>query len=197
MQQRTILILYKQIPMNNEQKEKYSIEVHNQIIGWTSNCDTKASIILAFIGILVSITFTSEYLLGGVQTEIENIINYWKNGIGGFSLLSTLMFLSLFGFVIFTLLCCYFAISSLKANIECPDDSIIFFGKIAELSKEKYIERVNSVTEEEFEQDKLSQIHICAEICKGKFKFYNKSIKCLKWGLLLFICFVFFVILLK
>ena len=109
------------------EKKDYCTELHNQIIGWTSNCDTKASIVLAFIGILVSITFTSEYLLVGVQTEIENIINYWKNGIGGFSLLSTFMFLSLFGFVISTLLCCYYVISSLKANLECPNDSIIFF----------------------------------------------------------------------
>ena len=180
-----------------KQKNVYSTEVLNQIIGWTSNCDTKASIILAFIGILVSVTFTSEYLLGGVQTEIENIINYWKNGTGGFCLLSTLMFLSLSGFVISMLLCCYYAITSLKANLKCNYDSIIFFGKIAKLSEEKYIERVNSITEEEFEQDKLSQIHICAKICNEKFKFYNKSIKYLKWGLSLFVWFVFFVILLK
>ena len=178
-------------------KKDYCTELHNQIIGWTSNCDTKASIVLAFIGILVSITFTSEYLLVGVQTEIENIINYWKNGIGGFSLLSTFMFLSLFGFVISTLLCCYYVISSLKANLECPNDSIIFFRKIAELSKEDYIERVNSITDDEFEQDKLSQIHICAKICEEKFDFYNKSIKHLKWGLMLIVCFVLFTILLK
>lgn len=178
-------------------KKEYCTELHNQIIGWTSNCDTKASIVLAFIGIIVSITFTSEYLLGGVQTEIENFINYWKNDIGGFSLLSTFMFLSLFGFVISTLLCCYFAISSLKANIECPYDSIIFFSKIAKLSKEKYIEKVNSITEEDFEQDKLSQIHICAKICEDKFEFYNKSIEHLKCSLLLFVCLVLFVILLK
>lgn len=183
--------------MDIKRKNVYSTEVHNQIIGWTSNCDTKASIILAFIGILVSISFTSEYLLDGVHTEIDNIINYWKHGIGGFGLLSTLMFISLFGFVISMLLCCYYAITSLKANLKCHHDSIIFFGKIAELSEEKYIERLNNITEEEFEQDKLYQIHICAKICNEKFKFYNKSIRCLNWGLSLFVCFVVFVVLLK
>lgn len=183
--------------MNDEQKEKFSVEVHNQIIGWTENCDTKASIVLAFIGVLVSITFTSEYLLEGIQTEIGNIINYWKDGIGGFSLLSTLMFLSLFGFVIFMFFCFLFAISSLRANVKCPEDSIIFFGKIAELPKDKYIKKVKSITEEEFEKDKLIQIHTCATICNNKFKSYNNSIQCLKWGLSLFVCFVFFVILLK
>lgn len=183
--------------MKTKQIIEYSTETHNQIIGWTNNCDTKASIVLAFMGILVSITFTSDYILSGVETEIKNIINYWQNGIGGFSLLSTCMFLALIGFVLSMTLCCLFAISSLKANLECPNDSIIFFRKIAELSKEKYIERVNSISEEEFNQDKLSQIHICAKICDEKFKFYNKSTKYLKWGLLLFVCLVFFVVLLK
>jgi len=183
--------------MNNEQKEKFSIEVHNQIIGWTSNCDTKASIILAFVGVLVSIAFTSDYILSGIETEIKNISLYWNDKVGSFSFLSTLMFLSLVVFVVLMALCCYFAISSLKADIKCPNNSIIFFGKIAELSKEIYIEKVNSITEEEFERDKLIQIHTCATICNNKFKSYNKSIQYLKWGLLLFICFVFFVILLK
>lgn len=183
--------------MDNMQKKEYRVETHNQIIEWTNNCDTKASIILAFVGVLVSIAFTSEYILSRIETEIDNISFYWNNKVGSFSLLSTLMFLSLIGFFVLMALCCYFAIASLKANIKCPNNSIIFFGKIAELSEENYIEKVNSITEEDFEKDKLIQIHTCATICNNKFKSYNKSIQYLKWGLLLFICFVFFVILLK
>ena len=90
-----------------------------------------------------------------------------------------------------------YAISSLRANIICPDDSIIFFGKIANLSKEEYIDKVRGVTDEEIEYDKLSQIHTCAKICNDKFVFYNQSIKYLCIGLLLFVCFVLFSIILK
>lgn len=56
--------------MNTEENKEYYTEVHNQIIGWTGNCDTKASIVLAFVGVLVSITFTSEYLLTTIDNQI-------------------------------------------------------------------------------------------------------------------------------
>lgn len=183
--------------MDTTHKKDYCTEIHNQIIGWTGNCDTKASIVLAFIGVLVSITFTSEYLLGTIEKQIRNIIIYWRDNCGYFSISSTLMFVSLIGFTLFMSLCCYYAISSLRANVICPDDSIIFFGKIANLSKEEYIDKVRGVTDEEIEYDKLSQIHTCAKICNDKFVFYNQSIKYLCIGLLLFVCFVLFSIILK
>ena len=39
--------------MNKIENKDYYNEIHNQIIGWTSNCDTKSSIIIAFVGVLV------------------------------------------------------------------------------------------------------------------------------------------------
>lgn len=183
--------------MNAEKKQDYCVEAHNQIIGWTENCDTKASIVLAFIGVLVSVVFTSEYILGTIGTQINNIITYWRDGTGTFSILSTMMFISLLGFVTFMSLCCYYSILSLKANTKCTDDSIIFFGKIAQNTKEDYLEKVNKMTDEEFESDKLSQIHNCAVICDNKFKNYNKSMKYLSFGLLCFICFILFTMILK
>lgn len=183
--------------MNTEKKKDYYVEAHNQIIGWTENCDTKASIVLAFIGVLVSVVFTSEFILDTIRGQIHNIITYWRDGSGTFSILSTMMFVSLLGFVTFMSLGCYYSILSLKANIKCADESIIFFGRIALNTKEDYIEKVNKMTEEEFETDKLSQIHNCAVICDNKFKNYNKSMKYLSFGLLCFICFILFTIILK
>ena len=184
--------------MNTEQKKNYSIEVHNQINGWTENCDTKASIALAFLGVLVSVVFTSEYILGTIGAQLNNIISYWRDDSGSFSILSTMMFISLFGFVFFMGLCCCHAILSLKANLKCNEDSIVFFGKIAEHNTKKdYIEHVNIITEDDFITDKLSQIHTCATICTNKFKHYNKSIKYLSIGLLFFVCFIVFLIVLN
>ena len=177
--------------------EKYSTEVHNQIIGWTENCDTKASIILAFVGVLVSVTFTSEYLLSGIEMEIKNIISYWNDNVGSFSFISALMFIALIGFVILMAQCCYFALLSLKANVDCSDNSIIFFDKIVESSKENYIENVNEITDDEYKRDKLSQIYNCAKICSTKFCNYNKSVRLLSFGMSCFVCFILFVIILK
>ena len=107
------------------------------------------------------------------------------------------MFITLIGLAISMSCCCCFAIKSLKANIKCIDNSIIFFGKIANLSKEQYINRVKMISVEDYHNDKLSQIHNCATICDTKFKLYNKSIKHLMIGLLFFISFILSVIMLN
>lgn len=184
--------------MKAQNRKDYSIETHNQIIGWTSNCDTKASIVLAFIGVLVSITFTSDYLLKSIETQVNNIIVYWRVGTGTFSISATLLFASLICFIILIGLSFFHAISSLKANTKCDNDSIIFFGKIANCTtKEEYIEKVNNITDKDLETDKLSQIFTCATICNKKFELYNKSVMFLYMGLFLFVCFVFFAIISK
>ena len=171
--------------------------MHNQIINWTGNCDTKASIVVAFIGVIVSIAFSSDYLLNVIEEQIHNIIVYWQYNIGYFSLLSTLMFISLIGFVSCIGTSCWYAMSSLKAKIKCPTESIIFFGKIAEYSREDYIAKVNSMNDEGYESDKLAQIHICAKICHKKFRLYNKSLIWLLIGLLCFICYVLLTVILN
>lgn len=180
----------------NDKKDYYA-EVHNQIIGWTNNCDTKASIVLAFVGVLVSIAFANDYILDTISVQVENILRFWSDDIGEFSVISTIMFISLGGVLIFMGICFYFAINALRANINCSDDSIIFFGKIARLSREAYFDKVKNITDSEYQQDKLSQIYNCATICNAKFKYYNKSIGALLKGLLSFIAFIVCVIILN
>lgn len=180
-----------------KEKKDYYIEVHNQIIGWTNNCDTKASIVIAFAGVLMSIAFTSDYMLNTIKVQVENIFKFWRDDIGEFSIISTIMFISLGAVLVFMSGCIYNAINALKANINCTDDSIIFFGKIAKLSKEAYVDKVANITDDEYQQDKLSQIHNCATICNTKFKYYNKSINTLSKGLLSFIVFIICVIILN
>lgn len=180
-----------------KEKNDYYAEVHNQIIGWTNNCDTKASIVLAFVGVLASIAFSSDYILDTISVQVKNIIRFWSDGIGGFSVISTIMFVSLGSVLVFMGVCFYYAINALRANINCLDDSIIFFGKIAKLSKETYVDKVTKITDDEYQQDKLSQIYNCANICNAKFKYYNKSISALLKGLLSFVAFIVCVIILN
>lgn len=183
--------------MDTNEKKDYLMEVHNQIIGWTNNCDTKASIVLAVVGVLVSIAFANDYILDTISVQMKNIIKFWSDGIGGFCVVSMIMFLSLGGVFIFIGICFYNAIKALRANINCLDDSVIFFGKIARLSKDAYFDKVKNITEEEYQQDKLSQIYNCATICNAKFKYYNKSIGALLKGLLSFVAFIVCVIILN
>lgn len=172
-------------------------EVHNQIIGWTNNCDTKSSIILAFIGVLVSIAFTSDYILQTIESQIQNIICYWNDGIGSFSLPATLMFLFLLSFTILIGVSSVYSIAALTANIKCKDDSIIFFGKITTKTKEEYIEQAQNISDEEYKKDKLIQIYNCSKICDNKFLCYNHSIAYLRYSLLSFVGFVLSVIIIN
>lgn len=172
-------------------------EVHNQIIGWTNNCDTKSSIVLAFIGVLVSIAFTSDYILQTIETQIENIICYWSDSIGSFSLSAAFMFLFLLCFIVLIGISSAYSIAALTANVKCIDNSIIFFGKIATKTKDEYIEQAQSISNKEYEKDKLTQIYNCSQICNDKFYRYNHSVLYLKYSLLSFVGFVSCVIILN
>ena len=176
--------------MKNKDRVEFENEVHNQIIGWTNTCDTKSSIILAFIGVLVSIVFTSEYILNTIIKQIENIVVYWCKGTGEFSFLATMMFIFLLAFVVLTGFSFIYSIKALKANIKCLDDSTIFFGKIASKTKDEYIDQVKNSTDEEIETDKLTQVYNCSQICNTKFYDYNRSVTYMRVSLLVFIGFI-------
>ncbi|MCH5242704.1 MAG: hypothetical protein J1F67_09840 [Muribaculaceae bacterium] len=178
-------------------KDEITSDIHDQIIRWTENCDTKSSIILAFIGVILSILFTSEFILNTLTEQIHNIIIYYCNKIGDFSLRSTLMFVTLISFLILVFISCNFLIKSLKANINCSEDSLLFFGKIAQFTKEEYINKFRDTSEIDLKLDKLSQIYICAKICMNKFFYYNKSITYLKASIIIFIFFIIFLIVVK
>ncbi len=172
-------------------------EVHNQIIGWTNNCDTKSSIVLAFIGVLVSIAFTSDYILQTIESQIHNIIVYWRDGIGSYSLSATLMFIFLVGFIVSIGISGAYSIAALTAIVKCIDNSIIFFGKIAMKTKKEYIIMAQNISDEEYEKDKLTQIYNCSQICNNKFNCYNHSIMYLKYSLYSFVGLVLCIIILN
>lgn len=176
--------------MKNKDRLEFENEVHNQIIGWTNNCDTKSSIILAFVGVLVSIVFTSEYILNTIIKQIDNIVVYWCKGIGEFSFWATIMFVFLVAFVVLIGFSFIYSIKALKANIKCLDDSIIFFAKIASKTKDEYIDQVKYSTDEEIETDKLTQVYNCSQICNTKFYNYNRSVTYMKISLFVLLGFI-------
>lgn len=173
--------------MKEKDKKEYGDYVHNQVIGWTENGDTKASILLAFIGIFVSIFFTSDYILNTIQNLMSAIVSYWKVGVGQFDILSLLTFTSLGATLLFIGWAVILLFDALSGKTKCNEDSIIFFGKIQGSSFEEYIEKVDSISENDLQKDKLQQIYNCSKRCAEKFSSYNKAIKKSKWGLL-FIC---------
>lgn len=175
-------------------KLEYVNEVHNQAIGWTGNCDSKASFILAFVGIIIPLILTSDYIIGSLEKLLSDFIGYWINEKGEFSLIALFMFVSLCTTIFFVGKCVVCQINCLTARLNENTASIIFFKSISEQNYEDYVALVDTKTDDEYLQDKLKQIHICSTICTAKFQKYNKGVKAIKVGLLFFALFVVFTV---
>lgn len=177
-----------------EDKKAYSEDVHNQIIGWTGNCDSKASFILAFVGIIIPLILTSEYIVRSIEKLLREFIDYWSMNVGKFSITATFMFLFLCIFIFYISRCIMLQISCLTARLTNQPNSslpsIIFFKSISSQSYEDFVNLAIQKSDEEYLNDKLRQIHICSTICTTKFETYNKGIKALKYGLISFCLFV-------
>ncbi|WP_291527852.1 hypothetical protein [Bacteroides sp. UBA939] len=170
--------------MDKQAKKDYGIEIHNQVIGWTENCDTKASILIAFLGIFVSILFTSDYVLSSLQELISPIFIYWKTGNGGFHFFSLTIFILLGLSVFFMGSTIVLLFNVLSGKTICNENSNIFFGKIQEQPIDEYLNKIDTIDEEEVLKDGFIQIHNCSKRCAEKFSNYNKAVVKTKWGLL-------------
>lgn len=171
-------------------KKEYSNEVHSQVIGWTENCDTKASIALAFIGVIIPLLLSNDYVVNSIEKLLIAFVTYWKNGNGRFSLMATLMFLSLISFISTSLICSLSLISCLKARLKCNYPSVIFFYAISKLKNDEYKKLVSQQTEESYLEDKLNQIHTCSRVCSLKFDRYKRAITYLRICILSLLCFL-------
>ncbi|QSX04785.1 hypothetical protein JYG23_08700 [Sedimentibacter sp. zth1] len=67
-------------------------------------------------------------------------------------------------------------------------ESIICFSSIATNSSyDKYLEKINNTSEDDYINDILSQIYICAKICDLKFKTYKRGLYFSLGGLVTFV----------
>lgn len=71
-----------------------------RIISFIGSCDEKANILLAFVGVILTVLFTS-----GLFSKFQNLIispflDYWKNGNGTFCFDRFLLFLSMSGVLV-------------------------------------------------------------------------------------------------
>ena len=177
--------------MDNNLHEKFG--TLDRIIGWIGNSDSKSSIMLALVGILISILFTSDFILTSLQEMIKPVLTYYKTGFGKFDLSITVtlvVFLAMSSYLIASL---FYLLKSLTAKTDSNQtgdnnlkiESLIYFGSIQKRTFEEYKVAVSSETETEKEEDVLSQIYINSKRCQEKFDNYNKSIRFLKIGIIL------------
>lgn len=155
------------------------------INGWITNCDQKAGLLLALIGVLFPIILTTDIIVKKIKDSfiIFDGQYIFENAIFLFS------FLVCISCLVATL---YFLLSCLEGKINgniysqehLNSNSLIFFQTIA---KRKFIEYERDIEEmdgQNLKTDYLSQIYINSKICTEKFQNYNIGLKLLKYTLL-------------
>ena len=176
--------------MEKKHINEYADKTYDQVSGWINNCDSKASIMLALIGVFLPIAFTSDFLLEGITAELKNIVDLFS-GICSFRAWGSVLLILLLGVSIFYFIkSLYFLFVVLYARLDDSrkdeNPSVCFYKSIGEHSYEEYKQLVEGISEEKLTEDKLRQVHDCSKICTQKFLNYNKSINTTKIALAFF-----------
>lgn len=156
-------------------------DILDRIIGFISNCDTKASISLGLFGVIISIFFTTK--------SVTTFVNIVKQVIVDLSFCDVLFLVGLSIPVIMFVFGLWKLISVLSASINLSGkDSLIYFKDIAEnQTYNQYYSKFIAANTSSLLKDFISEIYINSKICSRKFESYNKGLHCCLGGLVLFI----------
>lgn len=183
--------------MNMEKNEikQYADDTYEQISSWINNCDSKASILLALVGVILSIVFTSQYLLDGIASLTKEVVSLIKGEGTSCACASFFILIILVMSIGFIFDSIRNLISVLYAHMDDSRDknspSISFYRSIGSKSYDEYKKLVEDISEDALIEDKLRQVHDCSKICTRKFTTYNDGISSMKIGLVFLAIFVF------
>jgi len=176
--------------MTNKEKQPILEGIHSQVISWTSNCDSKASIIMALELALVTVLFSSKYIIDTLESIVTDFFLFWVSGKGTFSFWATLVFLCAVSFCYLLARSLYNFYSTLIARFNSSVRSVIFWGEIAKLEQNEYQKRIKKLNDSSYCTDRVNQIYVCSSICAQKFKYYNKAIEYIKWSFIVLLVFI-------
>ncbi len=180
--------------MEKDDIKQYADDTYEQISSWINNCDTKASILLALVGVILSIAFTSDYILSGIEGLAKDVVSLIKRE-GNSCACASLFILVILGLSI------GFFIDSIRSLLlvlyarlddsrDKENPSISFYRSIGAKPYDEYKSLVENISDDDFVEDKLRQVYDCSKICTNKFIFYNESIKSMKIGLVFFAVYI-------
>lgn len=151
---------------------------------WINNCDTKASVILGAIGILVTIAFTNSDI---VRYMIKILFNCFNKVI--FSDILYFLFLTFFSIMtvygIFLLLKVLIPTLKMKGN---NHKSYLYFGSIAKYDGYlEYKKDLLDASENDIIDDLLNQIYQNSLIATNKYQNYVRGVRLFIFGFVGFV----------
>lgn len=166
---------------NNKTKEDLE-HTYDTVNYWLNNCDQKAGILLAAIGVAVTIIMTGDFLMFLRESIFGPFVLY----CGGqtdltFSWSRFAVFCLLFIAVSILIVSCCYLFRAIKANIDYDKmydertglvkNSYIFYGTISEMSFDSFAKE-----DVDYEEDLKSQIYVNSKIAISKFHNYNEGL---------------------
>lgn len=160
---------------NNENQKEDLIDRFDRTLEWIRACDTKSSILLAGIGIMLTILTTDPFIKK--YTDIYSFFRtdavFWT---GVLYLLIVIFFLGCIivsiGYLILELNPSLIS----KKNDNQTTDSLYFFGTIAKKDRNQFKSEYLSLNSMSDIDDLLTEIHINAQICNFKYKCTKKGL---------------------
>ena len=162
-----------------------AVETLNRTIAFVSNCDNKASIILAVLGVIVTVILSS----GDMSLVYSKVID----SEGGLSIYFLILFSAFLIFACIILYGTWQLVLVLTAKIDCDEykqvemdmNSLIFFDHICQKNTyAQYKDRFSNMTDEEYLNDILSQIYINSIIVRNKYRRYSTGLRFSMIGIL-------------
>ena len=168
----------------NEEQLKNNLDRVNI---WIGNCDQKASFILAIIGVVLGICFTSDSLVFIKSDIVSPVISAIDNSttISLLTIFEALLLLMLFAFLIMSVFRMIFALRA-KADSQklsqpgMETNSMLHYQTIANMTYRGFCENEVHIL-----NDLRSQFYVNSCICASKFENYKKGVKCLEWSIIL------------
>lgn len=186
LDERTIVDEHIQVNSSSldEQQLKENLDRVNM---WIGNCDQKASFILAIIGVVLSICFTSDSFKYIKNDIVNPIVSTLENTtfIRLLTIVEALLLLFIFGLLIMSIFRMIFALRA-KTDLQklsqpgMESNSMLYYQTISNMTYQEFCENEVHVL-----NDLRSQFYINSCICTSKFENYKKGVKCLEWSIVL------------
>lgn len=170
---------------NRDYKSIESLELSlDRVNSWISNCDQKAGLLLATIGIVLAILFATDFVDVVKSSIIEPFMLCLKEPEHyEFSSSRFFFSISLLLSVLTCVISSVYALRTISAELNAKEiskvnpsllsDSYLFFQTISSKSYEDFSEFEGV----EYQKDLLSQIYINSSICSKKFGFYKVALR--------------------